>query len=187
MMFKRALVLAVLLLATLSCTIFLGGPAYPTQTVPASTETVPTFQAQVKTAVAQGLKGDGRVTLTITQEQLTSFIAFHLAKEQSPLLREPQVFLHPGTMEIYGKMQQGNVVSNVKLTLAVTVDAQGKPQIEVLAAEFGLLALPAGFREAIAKALTEAYTGAIGPAATGFRLESITISEGLMTLVGRVR
>jgi hypothetical protein len=33
----------------------------------------------------------------------------------------------------------------------------------------------------------EAYTGTVGPVATGLRVESITIAEGIMIVVGRIR
>jgi hypothetical protein len=35
--------------------------------------------------------------------------------------------------------------------------------------------------------ITEAYTGSLGPVATGFRLERIDIANGLMTVMGRIR
>jgi hypothetical protein len=35
--------------------------------------------------------------------------------------------------------------------------------------------------------IKEAYTGALGPVATGFRLETIVIANGTMTLTGRTK
>jgi hypothetical protein len=35
--------------------------------------------------------------------------------------------------------------------------------------------------------ITEAFTGSLGPVATGFRLESIDIANGLMTVTGRIK
>jgi hypothetical protein len=47
--------------------------------------------------------------------------------------------------------------------------------------------MPTALRDAIAAALNEALTGAIGPVALGFRLESIDIVDGTLTLTGRLR
>jgi hypothetical protein len=42
-------------------------------------------------------------------------------------------------------------------------------------------------KDAITASIQEAYTGAIGPAAIGFRLESITVTDGTMTIIGRTK
>ncbi|MEJ5241372.1 MAG: hypothetical protein WHS87_09260 [Anaerolineales bacterium] len=178
--------IVLLLLLTLACTIFLGGPAYPTQTVPVSTAAVQTLRAQVATATLEAAQG-GRLTLQLTQEQLTSLLNARLQGKTDTPVKEPLVLLHPDVIEFYGKVQQGNFVSNVKLVLAVTVSADGKPQFQITEAYLGPLPLPQTFRETVATMLNEAYLGAIGPAATGFRLENIVIGEGVMTITGRIR
>ena len=35
--------------------------------------------------------------------------------------------------------------------------------------------------------VTEAYTGSLGPVATGFRLDNISTANGLMTVTGRIK
>jgi hypothetical protein len=35
--------------------------------------------------------------------------------------------------------------------------------------------------------IDEAFTGALGPAASGLRIESINIANGVMTLTGRLK
>nr|BAL52738.1 hypothetical protein HGMM_F03B08C16 [uncultured Chloroflexota bacterium] len=151
-----------------------------------STVAVQTLQAQLKTATVQASRS-GRFTLQITQEQLTSLLHARLQQRQDVPLKDPLVLFHPDRMELYGKVQQGNFLLNLKMTIAVTVTPEGKPQFEIAEAYLGGIALPQALREGIASVLNEAYLGAIGPAATGFRLESIVISEGLMTLSGRIR
>lgn len=183
---RSTILLALFLLTNLGCLIFLGGPAYPTQTPQVSTAAVQTLQAQVKTATVQASQG-GRLTIQVTQEQLTSLLSAQLQKRQDIPLKEPLVLLHPDTIEIYGKVQRGSFLLNLKMVIAVTVSAEGKPQFQVTEAYLGTLPLPQSLRESIAGALNEAYLGAIGPAATGFRLESILITEGMMTISGRIR
>lgn len=177
---------AIVLLTTLGCIIFLGGPDYPTQTPPVSTAAVQTFQAQVQTATAQASQG-GLFTLQVTQEQLTSLLNVQIQKRQDIPLKDPLVLLHPDVMEIYGKVQRGNFLMNLKVVVTVTVSAEGKPQFQIKEAYLGALPLPQSLQKMISDALNEAYLGAIGPAATGFRLESIVIGEGMMTISGRIR
>jgi hypothetical protein len=41
--------------------------------------------------------------------------------------------------------------------------------------------------KAITAIIEEAYTGALGPVATGFRIQSIIIADGMMMIVGSIR
>jgi hypothetical protein len=41
--------------------------------------------------------------------------------------------------------------------------------------------------DAISVFVAQALTGPLGPAATGFRLESVSIADGVMTVTGRVK
>ena len=67
------------------------------------------------------------------------------------------------------------------------VDENGKPKIEIVSADFGPLPAPEGINAAISAMIQEAYTGAIGPVATGLRIQTISIADGIMTISGRIR
>ena len=95
-----------LILAILACTINIGGPAYPNQRIPGSTEAVAELLASVQTAVAAG-DVSGQVTMHINEQQLTSYLASRLQTQASPLFTDPQVFLRDGQIQIYGMAQQG--------------------------------------------------------------------------------
>ena len=90
-------------------------------------------------------------------------------------------------MKIYGKTQQGIFTANIGIIINVGVDEAGKPKIEVASADFGPFPAPEGIKDAITAMISEAYTGSLGPVATGMRIESILIADGLMTVTGRVR
>jgi hypothetical protein len=59
--------------------------------------------------------------------------------------------------------------------------------MQVLSADFGPFDAPEGLNEAISKLINEAYTGSFGPVATGFRLEAISIADGMMTVTGQIK
>jgi hypothetical protein len=90
-------------------------------------------------------------------------------------------------MKIYGKSQQGMFTANIGVIVNMGVDELGKPKIEVTSADFGPFPVPGGIKEALTAMIDEAYTGAIGPAATGLRIETITIADGIMTITGRIK
>ena len=183
---KLVLVVLALMLATLACMINIGGPAYPTPAIPISTEAVGSLDQAIQTAVAAGA-GSGEVTLVISETQLTSYLAFKLQQQSSPFITNPQVYLREGQIRIYGTARQGNFQVTVNFILTAGVDEQGQLTIVLTSADFGPLPVPDGLKEAVTAIIKEAYAGSLGPVATGFRLESITVADGRMTIVGRTK
>jgi len=175
-----------LMLATLACIINIGGPAYPTPAIPVSTEAVDSLNQAIQTAVAAGVDS-GMVTLVITETQLTSYLAFKLQTQNSLFISNPQAYLRDGQIQIYGTVTQGYFQVTANFILTAGVDEQGQMKIELTSADFGPLPVPDGLKEAATAIINEAYTGSLGPIATGFRLESITIADGAMVIVGRTK
>jgi len=178
--------LTALLLSTLACSIFVGGPDYPEETIPISAEAVQSLQAQIEAAVLAGAE-TGVVTLQITEEQLTSYLAFRMAVQEEPAFHDPLVYLRDGQMQIYGKVKRGYLNANVLVVLAVGVDELGQPRLEIVSADFGPLPAPEGLKGSLTALITEAYTGSLGPVATGFRLENIIIADRVMMVTGRIK
>jgi hypothetical protein len=178
--------LMVLVLSLLACTISVGGPDYPQQRIPVSTEAVGEIQSAVQTAAALGVQ-TGTITLTLNEPQLTSYLAYKLQQQQDPFITDPQVLLRDGQITVYGTAKQGYFLATVKIVLSAGIDSAGQLKIELVSADFGPLPVPTGLRDIVTATMQEAYTGAVGPVATGFRLESIAIADGTMTVSGRIK
>ena len=185
--------LLMLVLTSLACSISVGGPDYSDLTpIPVSTEAADSLKEEMKRAFEAGAQ-TGLVTLTITEPQITSVLAFRLQSDptmqadKKPFITDPQVYLRDGQMKIYGKSQQGLFVANIGIIVNIGVSELGKPKIEIASADFGPFPVPNGIKEALTAMIEEAYTGSIGPAATGLRVESITIADGIMTINGRTK
>jgi hypothetical protein len=180
------LLILTLLASSLACSIFLGGPNFPETPIPISTDAAVNLQEQAKTAVASAGES-GIITLEFTETQVTSLVAAKLSSDPNAAISDPQVYLRNGQMEIHGKIKQGYFTANVEIVIAVGVDSEGQPTIDIVSADFGPLPVPEGLREAITAGVKEAYTGSLGPVATGFRLESVTIADGVMTITGQIK
>ena len=185
--------LITLLLTSLACTIFVGGPDYSDLApIPVSLEAAESLKEEMRRAFEAGAQ-TGVVTLNITEPQITSVLALRLQSdpslqaEQKPIITDPQVYLRDGQMKIYGKSQQGMFAANIGIIVNMGVDELGKPKIEIVSADFGPFPAPEGIKEALTAMIDEAYTGSIGPAATGLRIETIVIANGIMTITGRIR
>ena len=178
--------LLTVLLSTLACTMNIGGPDYPESYIQPSQAAVDNMQAQFKSAF-EAAATSGNVILTITEEQLTSVLHYRFADQPTPFITEPQVLFRNGTMDIYGKAEQGYFVANVKITVQVGADENGQPSIQIISTDFGPLPVPEGINTTLSAMIKEAYTGAVGPVATGFRIEQIGIRDGFMVMSGKVK
>jgi hypothetical protein len=175
-----------LIFTTLACSVFIGGPEYPEEQIPVSAEEVVRLKVQIEAAVLAGAE-TGQITIQITEPQLTSYLAFKMAERQEPPFTNPQVFLRDGQMKIYGRVERGFWNANVLVTLNVLIDEEGQPKLEIASADFGPFEAPNGLKQTLTAIITEAYTGSLGPVATGFRLENITIENGQMTVTGLIK
>lgn len=183
-----------LILTSLACTIFVGGPDYSTLApIPVSAEAAESIKEELRRGFEAGLE-TGVVTFNITEPQITSYLAQRLQTDQAlqqsdrtPLITDPQVYLRDGQMQIYGKTQQGIFAANIGIIVNVGVDEAGQPKIEIVSADFGPFPAPEGIKDAITALIREAYTGSLGPVATGLRIEAIAIANGVMTVIGRIR
>ncbi|MCP4141464.1 MAG: hypothetical protein GY755_14470 [Chloroflexi bacterium] len=186
--FSTLFLVVILLITTLACTMSVGGPddPYPDVNIPVSPQSVESMQEQFKGALEAGIKGE-TIILTITETQLTSFLASKLKTENDPFFADPQVYLRDGQMQIFGKASQGYFIATVKVLVTVGIDAEGQPAITIVSADFGPLPAPPSLAGFLSDMITEAYTGAIGPVATGFRVEQIAISSGFMVISGKVK
>ena len=183
-----------LVLTSLACVVFVGGPDYSNlPPIPVSAEAAESIKAEIQRAV-QAAADTGVITVNLTEPQITSYLAARLQTDPSlqqsdkkPLIIDPQVYLRDGQMKIYGKTQQGLFTANICILVNMGVDADGQPQIEIASADFGPFPAPEGIKDAITAMVKEAYTGSLGPVATGLRIESIAIANGVMTVTGRIR
>ena len=188
------LFLLILALTSLACMINVGGPDYSSlPAIPVSAEAAASIQDEIRRAVEAAAQ-TGVITVNLTEPQITSYLASRMQTDPSlqqsdnkPLITEPQVYLRDGQMQIYGKTQQGMFTANIGIIVSVGVDADGQPLIEITSADFGPFPAPEGLRDTISAMIREAYTGSLGPVATGLRIETISIADGVMTITGRVR
>lgn len=183
---KRWFLLFGLLLVLLACTIDIGGPtppAPPPTIDPAALEQLKTNWA---TALANAAATNGKVTVTITEVQVAALLASKLAKDPDAFFQQPQVVLQNNQIQIFGVAKQSKLVANIQMTITVSVNEEGVPEFHLVSADFGPLPVPTDLLEGVSDMLNEALTGKIVPSATGFRLESITIADGAMTIQGTV-
>jgi uncharacterized protein YpmS len=176
------LILLVLLSVSLACNLPQNGNAIqPTQQLvdPAELE-------QLENQVRETLSSSegGEVTVTVTQEQLTTYLAAELAEQNEQLFTDPVVVLTNGQMEIYGKLSQSGLRANTKVVLQPRIDENGDPKLDVVSVDLGPFPVPETIRsrfENLADGTLDQY---LSTYSDQIRVTDITVLEGQMTITG---
>ncbi len=174
------------IISSLACTIFVGGPKYPTTSISVSTEAVGNLDQQFLAAQTEAAQS-GVLTITINETQITSLLANKLNSQTDPFIQNPQVYLRDGEIQIFGQATQGNLQANIRIILSASLDSDGKPVLTIKSTDFGPFPAPNGLNQTISSFIDQAFTGSIGPVATGLRIETITIADGIMTISGKIK
>lgn len=175
-----------LALTSLACQVSVGGPQAPGEPIPVSTQAAEQLGEAWQAALA-GARTSGTVIVLLDETQLTSFLALKLEGQEAPLLRDPQVFLRDGTIQIFGTNEQGPLEATVLVRVAPRLGPDGTILFEIVSADFGPLPAPEALREGVSGLLTEALTTPLGSLAAGVRLTSVTVADGQIAIVGEVR
>jgi uncharacterized protein YpmS len=182
---KPSIVFAVLLiLAGLACSLPGRSASTPTP-VPTLIPTVDpqALEDQLATAAAQ-FNNTGQVTITFTEQQITTYVAQALAKQPDIPVSEPQVSLQNGQITVVAKVMVGKISGNGTLVFEPTVQ-DGKMNITVLSAKFGAIPFPNSALENITQTINKNITDIISVEGRSVQIESITIENGTMTVTGK--
>lgn len=175
-----------LVVAGLACQINVGGPTPPSEPIQFSTLETLQLEDTWRSAI-EASPLDGRVTLVITERELTAFLAARMADAENPLLQEPQVRLQAGEIQIFGVASAGPLMASALLSIQPQVDADGVLAFNITTAEVGPLPVPDTLKQGLSDLLTEAFTGKLGSVATGIRITSLAIADGEAAIVGELR
>jgi len=173
-------------LATLSCTIDVGGPEPPGASIPIDPGTGDQVR-QTWLSALQSAAGGGEVQVLLNESQLTGFLADRFANQDRPLLSNPQVYLRQGAIQIFGIAERAMLKGSVLISVRPEITDLGEIRFDVSEANIGPVPAPAALRESISALLTEAFTGSIGTLATGIRINALVIADGEMAIVGELR
>ena len=175
-----------LLFASLACQIDIGGPERPGALIQAN-EQQATEVAQTWSQALDDAVSSGQVTILFNENQVSGFVTQRLQADPDPIIKDPQIYLRQGQIQVFGIFERGILKSAVLLRIEPLVDAEGQLSLQVVEVSVGPIPAPELLMESISAVLTEALTGSFGSLATGLRITSVAISEGEMAIVGEIR
>ncbi len=170
-------VLAVFLFANLACNF----PSSNGPTPPPLNQAIEevTIEPTVVIDETQNL-----VSVTLTQDQLTAYLVRALASTPDAPLSEPRIILQNGQGELYGNVQQGPIAANTHIAFTVFVDANSRLGVNIISAEVGSVPLPSSMLDQLTSLVNQNLNEAIATDASGMKIESVTIGDGILTITG---
>ena len=168
-------------LASISC---LAGSSSkpPTPTlIPASTQAVDELEEEVQSAIETAQSG-GPIQLVITEQQLTSLAVMAVQSNPDVNIKNIQVFLRDGQVQITGQAQSRGFDLPLSIVLEISVDDGGNPHSRAVTAQVGPFSLPDSMLDQITTQLDQALMNQVID--RDMVIDSITFANGTMTIIG---
>lgn len=168
-----------LLASILACRMSFGGKT-PQRNVPVSTEALEQLESTLSSA-SQPFADS--ITITITEEQLTSYVALRLANNPDFPIQNPQILFQNGQIEIYGQVEQNGMLINASMFLQVYPDEYGNLKAQITSLDLGPISAPPAVQQQFNESVNQVLSDTIASETSGFNIQSITIGDGKMVIV----
>jgi uncharacterized protein YpmS len=169
------LVLSILALSCLPCQTTSQVIPTPYRTVPVSTAAAESLISKLSENLV--LDSEGNFILTVTQEELTSYVALNMQES----IRDPQIILSDGKTYLYG-----TVVSPINAPIAAVCSVateEGEVRVMVEAVALGGFPIPETFVESFVQQISDLIANAQRQG--NVEVTEIEIAEGELTIRGR--
>jgi hypothetical protein len=139
-----------------------------------------------KDLVANSLPQPGSMTsVTITEQQITSWLAMEMKNKPDLPLQDIQVYLRDGKVKIWGMVVDGAGNSTSALIVGELVIGSNKhPNVKIESMQVGQQTVPAVLLSQMESWLNQSFSDQIDDQAPGLALVSVKVTSGLVTLSG---
>ncbi len=129
----------------------------------------------------------GQILLVVDEEQLTALIAREIENQDNPPLQEPRIALKDGYMILTGKTQQGLLQADVELVMSISAGSLGGVDAELVSARVGSFSLPDRLLDELSMQMKSVFESKISPEIENVYIDTITIHDGEMIILGHAR
>ena len=183
---KKPLILLVgiLVLTAVSCRL-----------IPASISESPAVQEdftdqtinEVETLLEDIQQQSGTFAFTITEEEMASYLNLKISENQAqPQVEDLDVEFQNNEIKLSGDVLVQNLGIKVpaELILAAKVDEIGQLYFEFISVSVGNMDLPASMEESISTTVTEVMNSKFANYLSGFKIETVYVDAGMLTISG---
>jgi hypothetical protein len=127
----------------------------------------------------------GRVELILDESDVTDIVAAELQDVEGTTISDVQVFLREGQVQVFGNIQLQGISANSRIFLVPQITRQGELRFVIVSAYYSLFPIPEEMISNIQTGIDEVFSGYLEPFMKDVTIESVSVSEGLMTITGR--
>ena len=138
-----------------------------------------------KNALENALPQPGSLnTATLTEQQITSWLAMEMKNSPDLPLQNVQVYLRDGRIQIWGMVAGKDNSTSALIIGRVNLDENGIPGFEIESLQIGQQAIPELLLLQAESWLNELISEKINEQVPGLQIMNINISSGLITMSG---
>lgn len=182
------LLFACLVISGLACKLDAGGPLPPYDPVPVSTEAAEEMEKIVQNLESR--HSSSNLAFTLTEIQVSSFLVELLNNRAGFTFSDPQVYLRNQQVEIYGRIDHPYLSADTCFIFRLLPNDDGSMKIYLVYGEIGMFRLPNEWLNGISNVLQEGIKIAQwikGPFSSAMMIETVDISNGMITITGTER
>ena len=140
---------------------------------------------EAKSMLADSLPQPGTMTsVTITEQQITSWIAMEMKNNPDLPLNDIQVYLRDGKVQIWGMVTGSENSTSALIVGELAIDANKYPYFKIESMQIGQQVVPGMFVSQMEAWLNQSLSDAISRQAPGLSLVSVKVTSGLVTVSG---
>jgi tetratricopeptide (TPR) repeat protein len=138
-----------------------------------------------KIALESALPQPGSLnTATLTEQQITSWLAAEMRNNPDLPLKNVQVYLRGGQIQVWGMVEGKDNSTSALIVSKVNLDANGIPSFEIESLQIGQQTIPQLLLSQAESWLNELIFKKINEQVPGLEIMNINISSGLITMSG---
>ncbi|MCQ3935904.1 MAG: hypothetical protein DPW18_02535 [Chloroflexi bacterium] len=140
---------------------------------------------EAKALLENSLPQPGSLTsLTITEQQLTSWLAMELLESPDLPLSQPQVYLRDGKIQVWGVVTGSGDSTAALIVGELKIDGDKKPYFEIESMQIGQQVIPDLILSQMETWLNQMLLESINEQAPGLQVMNIKVTSGLITISG---
>jgi len=140
---------------------------------------------EAKAMIASSIPQPGALSsATITEQQITSWLAMEMKNSPDLPLSEVQVYLRGGQIQIWGMVNGSASSTSVLLSGIVGIDSNAQPVFTIESMQIGQQAVPDILLSQAEAWLNELLAEKINSQIPGLQLMNINVTNGLITVSG---
>ena len=140
---------------------------------------------EAKAMLEKSLPQPGSMTsVTITEQQISSWLAMEMKNNPDLPLSEVQVYLRDGTVQVWGVITGSESSTSALVVGELTIGANKHPYLKVESMQIGQQTVPTVLLSQMESWLNQSLSDQINKQAPGLALVSVKVTSGLVTLSG---